>query len=338
MKDSPFLLLKIAMFCAAIGGAVAPALAASDSATQAQVEAVAKTLAAEFATQCPVADPSSSEAFESCRQALYKDSKFKQSLAERILWGRQFDPKTLIKNTKLTQFAADVFSSMYAPIFMFNGKHNVVYVEKEDLYQIRLQIAFRNRLKPGEFPYPFWHDTSKWAMYEKVNEMILFWDAKKNNIKIVQVTMLGEHPPLVEQTHVEQAKFDGKWVWTDAEGKTQPRTSLFNGVFAKDNPYLNKLDDSYKRLALRLRDGQCAECHLPNNPSGTTKLVLLFTPMHTAAEVKRILKSVRTDRMPLDELGIEQPLEAGVKAALLKEGTEFDGLWDAAKLWESNKK
>jgi len=66
------------------------------------------------------------------------------------------------------------------------------------------------------------------------------------------------------------------------------------------------------------------------------KLVLLQTPMHAAAEIKRVMKSVRDDRMPRDEFGIESPLDAKTKAALLDEGATFEKLLDLAKQWEAS--
>jgi hypothetical protein len=312
-------------------------LAAPDPAALARVEALAKVLAAELTALCPVADPGSSGAFETCRKGLHNDSEFKRALPDFVLWGRQRDPRLLLKDSKLTQFAPDVLASMYVPLFMFNGKYTVAYLENEGLYQIRLQTAFRNRLAPGEFPYPFWHENEKWTMYEKANEVLLFWDAEKNRVKVAQFTVFGPTPPLIATSHVERPKFDGQWLWTDANGKAQPMVTLFDGLFRSDNPYLGKLDTAYKSLSLRLRDGQCDQCHVPNNPDGMKKLVLLQSPMHTAAEIKRVLKSVRDDRMPRDEFGIEQPLDKATKAALLSEGVVFDQLLDAAKLWDSSR-
>jgi len=46
------------------------------------------------------------------------------------------------------------------------------------------------------------------------------------------------------------------------------------------------------------------------------------------------MKAVRRDSMPLDETGIEQPLEGPVKAALFKNAVAFEALVDAAKDWE----
>ena len=98
---------------------------------------------------------------------------------------------------------------------------------------------------------------------------------------------------------------------------------------------IGKLDSAYKSLALRMRESQCMDCHVPNNPDGSKRLVLLQTPMHAASEIKRLMKSVRDDRMPRDELGIEKPLDDASKAALLTEGAAFERLVDLARQWEA---
>jgi len=322
---------------AAIGACAGSALAAPSPALAARVEAVAQTVAAELAAMCPVVDPGNSAAFDKCSQSLLADSEVKRLLPDFILWGRQRDPRLLLKDSRLTQFAPDVFAGMYLPLFMFNGKYSVVYLPTEDTYQIRLRTAFRNRLQPGEFPYPFWHEAEKWSMYEKANDLIFFWDVKKDRFRVAQFTVFGDSPPLAELAHVEHAKFDGQWLWNDKNGKAQPKVTLFDGMFRADNPYLGKLDVAYRRFALRLRDGQCNDCHVPNNPDGMKKLVLLQSPRHTAAEIKRVLKSVREDRMPRDDIGIAQPLDAASKAALLEEGVAFDQLLDAARSWDSSR-
>src|SRR5439155_789072 len=97
------------------------------------------------------------------------------SLAPRLLWGRRHqDAAASLKDTNLTQFAPDVFAGLYVSLFMFSGEHSVEYVERERMYLIRLKSAFRNRLPPGQFPYPFWHDEAKWGVYQATN-CILPW-------------------------------------------------------------------------------------------------------------------------------------------------------------------
>ena len=84
----------------------------------------------------------------------------------------------------------------------------------------------------------------------------------------------------------------------------------------------------------RAQHPECDTCHVPNNPDKMKKLVLLQTPVHAAAEIKRVLKSVLEDRMPRDDAGIEQPLDGRAKAALLAEGAAFDRVLDQARDWE----
>jgi hypothetical protein len=302
---------------------------------RAKVERSAAALAAELSAKCPVAAPGSVEAYNTCRAGLFQDgSVLRKSLPSFVLWGRQGDPKRSLKDTNLTQFGPDVFSNMYLPLFMFNGKHTVRFVESEGLYQVRLQAAFRNRLEPGQFPYPFWHEADKWAMYENAREILLYWDVKKDLIKVAQFTVHSEVPALIAVESVKHAAFDGKWLWTDAAGKTQPMVTLFDGLFKANNPYISKLDASYKTLALRLREGQCDDCHVANNPDKMKRLVLLQTPAHAGAEIRRVIQSVRDDKMPIDKIGVEQPLDAATKAALLKEAEAFEQIFIAAKKWE----
>jgi hypothetical protein len=174
-------------------------------------------------------------------------------------------------------------------------------------------------------------------MYEKASEIILYWDHEKNRIKVAQFTTFSDTPPINPVSKVTQPKFDGQWLWQDAAGKTQPKVTVFDGLFSADNPYAAKLDGAYKSLALRMRDGQCDTCHVPNNPDHMKRLVLLQSPMHAAAEIKRVLKSVKEDKMPQNEWGMEEPLDAKIKDALLREGVAFERVLDAAKQWEANK-
>ena len=127
-------------------------------------------------------------------------------------------------------------------------------------------------------------------------------------------------------------------MWTDSAGRTQPQVTLFDGLFRSDNPYLPELDKTYRTLALRMRDGQCDSCHVPDNPNSMKRLVLLQTPAHAAGEIERLMKAVREDKMPLDDMGIEQPLEPKAKAALLESGAAFETALRGAKEWEAKRK
>jgi hypothetical protein len=300
-----------------------------------QLERLAADLAVELSRLCPPAEPGDQAAFDRCRQELYQDSALTRSLAPRVLWGRQHrDAGMSLKETTLTQFAPDVLAGLYLPLFMFNGRYTVEHDARENLFLVRMETGFRNRLAPGQFPYPFWHDDAKWGTYQKANSLLLWIDPRTIKVTVAQFTDRGTTPPIVSSGPVPQAKFDGRWMWTDVAGRLQPQVTLFDGLFRADNPFLPRLDTAYKALALKMRDAQCDSCHVPSNPEGMRRLVLLQTPAHAAGEIQRLMKAVRDDKMPLDETGIEQPLDAKLKRALLESGGAFEALVGAAKAWE----
>jgi hypothetical protein len=331
--------LRSAVLGAALLAAANAAPAAEEPLpSRAQIERFAADLAADLARLCPPSQPGDQAAFDRCRQGLFEDSILRRDLAPRLLWGRVHkDPGTSLKETTLTQFAPDVLAGMYLPLFMFNGRHTVEYDARENLFLVRMDTAFRNRLAPGQFPYPFWHDEAKWNTYQGANSILLWIDPKTTKIKIAQFTDRAATPPIVGSERVQQPKFDGKWLWTDDAGRVQPQVTLFDGLFRAGNPYLPKLDVAYKAFALRMRDAQCDSCHVPNNPEGMKRLVLLQTPAHAAGEIERLMKAVRNDKMPLDDVGIEQPLDAKLKNALLESGGAFEALVRAAKDWEASR-
>jgi hypothetical protein len=300
-----------------------------------QIAQMASEVALELQQVCPPASPSDQEAFDRCRRSLFGDSALRRNLAPRLLWGRRNqDAGAALKNTNLTQFAPDVIAGLYLSLFMYSGEYSTEYVERERLYLIRLRAGFRNLLPPGQFPYPFWHEEAKWGVYQAANSVLLWVNPKTAKIVIGQFTERGSDSPVVS-TQPIWPEFDGNWMWMDKEGRIQPRVTLFDGLFRQDNPYLPKLDFTYRTLALRMRDAQCDKCHAPNNPLPMRRLVLMHTPAHAAGEIARLMTAVREDRMPRDDNGIEQPLEPALKRALLESGGAFEELVKAAKDWEA---
>jgi hypothetical protein len=300
-----------------------------------QIARVGSEVALELQQVCPPASPSDQAAFDRCRLSLFGDSALRRNLAPRLLWGRRNqDAKAALDDTNLTQFAPDVLAGLYFPLFMYSGEYNIEYVERERLYLIRLRAGFRNLLPPGQYPYPFWHEEAKWGVYQAANSVLLWVNPKTAKIIIGQFTERGSENPVVETQSISP-KFDGKWMWMDETGRIQPRVTLFDGLFRNDNPYLAELDSTYRTLALRMRDSQCDNCHVPNNPMRMRRLLLLHTPAHAAGEIARLLEAVRADKMPLDDAGNEQPLAPALKRALLESGAAFEALVKAAKGWEA---
>jgi hypothetical protein len=300
-----------------------------------QIAQMASEVALELQQVCPPASPSDQAAFDRCRRSLFGDSALRRSLAPRLLWGRRNqDAGAALKDTNLTQFAPDVIAGLYLSLFMYSGEYSTEYVERERLYLIRLRAGFRNLLPPGQFPYPFWHEEGKWGVYQAANSVLFWINPKTAKIVIGQFTERGSGSPVVA-TQPIWPKFEGQWMWMDKEGRIQPRVTLFDGLFRQDNPYLPKLDVAYRTLALRMRDAQCDNCHVPNNPMPMRRLVLLHTPAHAAGEIARLMKAVRADKMPLDDTGAEQALEPALKRALLESGAAFEDSVKAAKDWEA---
>lgn len=295
-------------------------------------------LARHLAALCPVSDAANQAAFDTCRKGLFGNELLQSRLSPVTLWGRQADPATPLKKANLTQFAPEVLGGMYMPLFMFDGTYTVTFSQANGLYEARLGVGFRNRLQPGQFPYPFWHEFDKWNTYENAKSMVFWIDPKSHRARVVQFTRFGDGAPLLQVQPAQPPAFDGKWLWTDAQGKAQPAVTLFDGLFDDANPHKRELEKTYRELALSLRESQCLQCHVPNNPNRSSRLVLLQSPAHAAAEIKRLLKQVQSDRMPVDEFGMEERLEHGVKTVLLERGREFEAVVDKAHAWEREKR
>ena len=300
-----------------------------------RVERLVATISQEATTLCPLSDPGDQDALDRCRSALFHNSYFKRSLARIVLWGRPSPVSgASLRDTTLTQFGGEVLTGLYLPMFMFNGRYRVEYDAREARYRARLEAAFRNNLLPGQYPYPFWHDAKKWSDYERANGLTLWIDRYTFKIVVGQFSRQEDADQRLNTVSRTPPAFDGKWMWVDGNGQPQPKPALFIGLFRADNPYLERLQTTYKDLALAMRDGTCNACHVPDNPEKMKRLVLFQTPAHAAGEIRRVMAAVRDSRMPLDDIGIERELDAEIKASLLKFGAAFESTVNAAYAWE----
>src|SRR5262245_58129560 len=311
-----------------------PRAEAQDSEQKAVVEQLIGAIIRETALACPLASPSDQAALDRCRAALYGDSAFRKGLAPIVLWGRPNPEGRRLRDTNLTQFAPDVLAGLYVPMFMFTGEYDVSFDSTEKLYRVRAPALFRNAMDLGQYPYPFWHDPRKWNDYQAANELTFWVDPSKTRIVTMQFSARGKPDPRLVSAPRTAPPFDGKWMWVDAGGQSQPRPALFVGLLRSGNPYLGQLESAYRDLATELRKGTCNECHAPDNSAGTKRLVLMQTPVHAAGEIKRIMRAVRDDKMPLDDLGLYKEIDPAIKATLLKYGAAFESLVDAARDWE----
>jgi len=320
-------------FCVAVTNHTAWA---AEPASIEKVEQLISKAVGQLQDKCPVSPPDNQAAFDNCRQFLFRDaSHIKDMMAfPVVLWGRQTDASLSLKDTNLTQFSSDILSGLYLPLFMFDGQYKVTFNEKEKMILATLHVAFRNRLQPGQFPYPFWHDSKKWSVYENARTLLLWIDPVSARIRVAQFAATGDAMPGQPNGKAQTPAFNGQWLWTDQNGQTQPAVTLFDGLYRKDNPFKPQLDKTYREFAISLRESQCLSCHVPNNPEKMKRLVLLQSPAHASAEIQRVLKSVKEKKMPLDNLGLEKELDGPLMKALLDKGGEFEKVVNAAKEWE----
>jgi hypothetical protein len=305
----------------------------------AKVNALAAKLVGELASKCPIKPVGDAAAHKACREALFSgESVFRNSLKRFILWGRPLggDINATLKDFRATQFGNDVYTGTYAPMWMWDGKYEVEYVVKDRVYRITAGAGFRNELDYGQYPYPFWHEAKKWTDYEDANTMAIWIDPKVMKISQLTFYKRADKPAVAQSTRRHMPTFDGKWMWVDEKGQQQPAPTLFVGLYSDKNPNMAKLDASYRKLALTMRDAECDSCHVPSNPDKAKRLVLLQTPLHAASEIERLLKDVRQDRMPLDDSGIEKPLKADMKKRLLADAEAFEAVIKAARAWEAS--
>jgi hypothetical protein len=299
------------------------------------IERAAGELATLLAEHCPLAPANDIAAFERCREGLRTSEALRARLPQIVLWGRQpAAAQATLAATTLTQFAPEVWTQLYAPLFMFNGRYRLQWVPQENQYVLRLEAAFRNRLPPGQYPTPFWHDAQKWATYQHANGVLLWLQPQTGRVHVAQVTNHAGTRPLQEVETIAR-RFEGQWLWTDDGGRMQPAVTAFDGMYRPENPFLPKLDRQYRDLALHLREAQCTQCHTPDNPQHMQRQVLLATPAHAAGEIDRLIRAVREDRMPMDANRRPVALSAEAKTWLLQSATAFRDTVRAAREWES---
>lgn len=326
--------IAIASIGLALGSA--GALAAQPAWKIQWAENMGKQLVAELAEACPLADPGDQQAFASCRTAAYKSEFIAGSMRDFILWGGK-QVGAPVEDAGLTQFNKQIWRSMYLPLFMFTGKAKIEQDEPAGRIRVRSEVRFRDILKPGEYPYPFWHEESKWGAYLKANELVFTLDIRTAKIIGVQRSPMGEPNSAIYTASAAPPRQFNKdeWMWRDDDGVLQPKITVFDGLYSANNPHLASVEKAYFNLALELRNNTCMVCHVPNNPEKMKNLVLLQTPAHAAAEADRLIRVVKADAMPQKSwagpAGWRDPV---AKEKFLKFAEDFKAEVDAATGWE----
>lgn len=332
-KDGVLRSMLPACLRATVTGLGLLALVSGQAAAQApfDVNKYAAELAASLAKACPMAATNDVAAHDACRQAIGKGAE--SSMRDyHFLFGGQQPSRHWLKDKKTSVFRGDLFQQLYMSLYMYTGVYRVE-TAVDGLTVIGVQAYFRNGLPPGQYPYPFWHSNEKWKAYEQSNELRFRVD-KTGKVVFAYRADVGSNDNRGPYAHVERPSFLGEWMWRDDSGSAQPRVTLFSGFYSDDNPAMPALEDSYRKMAISLRNADCTVCHQPEGHSRMNKLTLLQTPLHAATSIEAILYEVRAGKMPVDDYDDPKALSPVIKKALLDNGEAFKKVLDTADEWE----
>ncbi|BAY96245.1 hypothetical protein NIES37_01740 [Tolypothrix tenuis PCC 7101] len=248
-------------------------------------------LGQELIAACPVVnDPQNLAAFNSCADKLAQLTILRDTMNVPFLWGAQSQAGNYnLKNNQTTQFDPLVWRRTYLSTFMFRGEPLVEQVN--NLIVIHVPTQFRNQLDIGDFPYPFWHSSKKWSSYQKTTELLFFLQDKQLKGALRSAVVDPERPT------VDHA-WDGKWIWTDTNGKQQPHVTLYTRLFSTSNPYVVKVDAAYRAFEAKLREHSCLTCHSPDNSSKQNPLLILNYPNQALTLRHETVRQIQEKRMP----------------------------------------
>jgi mono/diheme cytochrome c family protein len=256
-------------------------------------QTLAIRLAQELNAACPMTDPADLAARERSAALLARSPLLREAFAEPVLWGSQRAPGLYRPaESALTRFNPLVWRRMYLSLFMFPGDFRVERVEAYTL--LRMPCRFRNALDPGEYPYPFWHAPRKWESWERCVELIFVLEGGK----VIAILRSAAQDPV--RPHVARV-WDGRWRWTDAHAKEQPRVSLYRWLFSAQNPHVARLEAAYRALEEGLREQNCAACHSPSNVASMNPLRLLNFPNQALTERHQVIEQLGQNAMPPNE-------------------------------------
>ncbi|HYF51613.1 MAG TPA: hypothetical protein VEJ63_19520 [Planctomycetota bacterium] len=262
--------------------------------------------------------------------ALLRDSLvLKDAAKPMVLWGgRPASGSYHPSDYSLTEFSWFVYSNMYLSLFTFNGEHTIT--EKDGYTILSAQCEFRGDLEPGAYPYPFWHKPAKWTAYEVSKHL----DFVFQNDKLIAIYRVNEPDAKPRR----QMKWDGKWSWTDQNGKEQPYNTLYDYMLSKENPHREALDKAYRSFALEARNHNCMSCHAPDNPDKMGKLSLLNYPNQALSHRHEIMSELDNNTMPPKTKEHPSGIQDGEKrAALLKLAEAFSEAGDKALKFEEER-
>ncbi len=288
--------------------------------------ALATKIAQGIIAACPLADAQDEKARDLSAVKLTQFTLLRDSLNDPLYWGAHTPGQSYAPGlSQLTLFNPLVWRRMYLSLFMFPGQYRLE--RSGPFLLLHLPYRFRNQLDPGAYPYPFWHAKKKWDSYQLATELILVFE----NSKIIAAYRTEQQDPT--RPYVPR-QWDGRWRWTDAQGREMPYVALYTYLFSSDNPYVSRLDAAYRALEEAAREQSCTICHSPNNATAMNPLRLLTFPNQSLTMRHNIVTQLEQNLMPLDT-GIP---DDATRQKLLALARDFAAVGDQALEYEGEPK
>lgn len=279
-------------------------------------QTTAVSIAQAIVAACPLAAPDDAAARQQCADRLTAMTALRDVMGEPFRWGQQAQLwRYDLADSKTTNFNPRVFRRMYLSLFMFTGAYTMD--QSGDLTVVHLPYQFRNGLDPGAYPYPFWHNPSKWRDYQLATEMHLVFRDGRMVGALRSAVRLNWRPATVRT-------WDGQWNWADGG---EPRVSLYRNLFSPTNPYIDRVDEAYRALEGAMRPYNCLACHRPDNAAQSNPLELFSYPNQALVARHAIRQQLEQNRMPPNTgitddaerqqlLGLARAFEAAADQAL----------------------
>jgi hypothetical protein len=210
---------------------------------------------------------------------------------------------------------------------MFTGSFSIE--QSGDRTVIHLPYVFRNGLDAGEYPYPFWHSSSKWRDYQLATELLLVMRNGRIEGGLRSAVRLLSRP-------FQLRNWDGQWTWGPDGG--EPHVTLYRNLFRPGNPHVEQLDQAFRDLEDAMRPFNCEGCHRPDNIAHANPLELFAYPNQALVARHAIVQQVQFGLMPPADLvagtraGIADRTE---RAELLRLARAFESAADDALAAES---
>jgi mono/diheme cytochrome c family protein len=307
------------------------ALAACDSSKPVDSN-LATSIAKALVAACPIGDdPSDEAARNDCAAKLTNLAVLRDAMREPFIWGGQQPGVGYRLDNSTNKFNARVWRRLYLSEFMFGEDFTIEEVAGHTI--LHLPITFRYAMPIGAYPYPFWHSANKWDAYN-YSTTIHFIIQHGVVIGALRGTEQDRTRPLIPHG------WDGLWRWEQG-GTQQPYVALYDYLLSKDNPFAERLDESYRALEGRMRANNCQACHAPDNQGQSAQLEFFVYPAQALAGRHDIITQLERNEMPPKDntLGLAAGIaDAGERDELIRLARDFRDAGDKALDWEGDNK